>query len=140
MKKKGIRFPPKYSPSTYSDPNAMDTRPDFNARRMTLEERERYIKQGLCFRCHQPGHVSRECGQSRSRTVAAVGTSSTFAPSPLIPQQPPQTPPTSAQTPTLTPSPYKGAAEAYAYMKAIYNSLPESEQTRLLSNMENSDF
>src|ERR1700734_57325 len=37
------------------DPNAMD----IDA--MTAEEREKMMRSGLCFKCKQPGHISRNC-------------------------------------------------------------------------------
>ena len=42
------------------DPNAMDVdiiTTTMNA--MTVEERENFMKEGLCFRCRKPGHISR---------------------------------------------------------------------------------
>jgi hypothetical protein len=44
------------------DPNAMDV--DVIAttmNTMTVEEREKFMKEGLCFRCRKPGHISRDC-------------------------------------------------------------------------------
>ena len=114
----------------------MDTSPDFNARKMTLEERERHVKQGLCFRCHQAGHLASQCGAKpppRSRQVAALPASNTATPV----ASSATTPPTSA--PAYTPS-YTNANDAYAQMKAIYQSLPKEEQTLLIGSMEQAGF
>ena len=129
-KKKGIKFPPRYTPPVYNDPNAMDTREDFiKARRMTIEEREKHIRNGLCFRCHQTGHVARECalpGPSRSRQV----NNTYHAPTPA---------PTS---PTPSPPSIKStiAADAFAQMRAIYKGLSDEEQTSLIKSMESTGF
>ena len=53
------------------------------------------------FRCHQPGHILREWGQSRPRALATIGTSSVFTPGPPIPRYAPSAPPTPIQTPSL---------------------------------------
>jgi len=37
------------------DPDAMDVD------RMSREETERHRRKGLCFNCHEPGHMSRQC-------------------------------------------------------------------------------
>lgn len=39
---------------TTSDPNAMIVD------RMSIEERRRHVTGGLCFQCHQPGHMARD--------------------------------------------------------------------------------
>jgi hypothetical protein len=44
------------------DPNAMDIdviTTTMNA--MTIEKREKFMKEGLCFRCRKPGQISRDC-------------------------------------------------------------------------------
>ena len=66
---------------------------------MSLKERNRHMKQGLCFRCHKAGHISRECAQTRptgSRPIQNTNTppvtsSSSTIPNillPLIPKPP----------------------------------------------------
>jgi len=44
---------PRYN--SERDPDAMDVD------RMSPEENERHRRKGLCFNCHEPGHVSRNC-------------------------------------------------------------------------------
>jgi hypothetical protein len=44
------------------DPNAMDVDVIATAMNtMTVEEREKFMKEGLCFWCRKPGHISRDC-------------------------------------------------------------------------------
>jgi hypothetical protein len=41
------------------DPNAIDVdviAPTMNT--MTIEEQEKFMNEGLCFRCRKPGHIS----------------------------------------------------------------------------------
>jgi len=62
-RRKGITTTPvNYSYNSYhssrKDPNAMDVD------RMTTEEVERHRKERLCFHCHKPGHIGRNCRNS----------------------------------------------------------------------------
>jgi Ty3 transposon capsid-like protein len=49
------RFFFKREEQTERDPNAMDVDA------MTTEERDTMMRQGLCFGCHKPGHISKNC-------------------------------------------------------------------------------
>jgi hypothetical protein len=61
------------------DPNAMDI--DIIAttmNTMTIKEQEKFMKEGLCFRCRKPGHISRDCplkkGNVQILTQPAIST------------------------------------------------------------------
>lgn len=60
------------SPSARHDPNAME----IDAARLSPQEMQKHIQSGLCFSCHQHGHVSRNCperkrGNSRPQVAGA---------------------------------------------------------------------
>lgn len=38
--------------------------------RMSNADRESHLKGGLCFICHQPGHIARDCMNDKSITAA----------------------------------------------------------------------
>jgi len=131
--KKGLRLPQielRYTPPAYRDPNAIED--IWTTYRMSLEERDRHMKQGLCFRCHQTGHVSQECAQTRptgSRPIQNMNTppvtSFTFTSS-TIPNHPPPT--------------YTKAADTYARIKVIYKELPDDEKNKLADDFESMGF
>ena len=131
MKKKGLRLPRnelRYTPPAYHDPNTIeDVRTTY---RMSLEERDRHMKQGLCFRCHQAGHVSRECAQTRPMGSRPIRNTNT----PLV---------TSSSSSTIPnhPSPaYTKAVNAYARIKAIYKELPDDEKNKLADDLKSMGF
>ena len=37
--------------------------------RLTLDERTEHMKKGLCFDCHQPGHVGKDCPNKKKNTT-----------------------------------------------------------------------
>jgi len=130
MKKKGLRLPQnesRYTPPAYHDPNAME---DIQTMyRMSLEERDRHIKQGLCFRCHQAGHISRECAQTRpmgSRPIRNMNTPPVASSSFIILNHPPPA--------------YIKTADAYARIKVIYKELPNDEKNKLTDDLESTGF
>lgn len=52
------------SSSSTKDPNAMDV--DKNRvqnNRLMIKEQAKYHQEERCFRCHQQGHISKECPQ-----------------------------------------------------------------------------
>ena len=59
--KKTNHFTPRYTNTP--DPNAMDID------RLTMEERTEHMKKGLCFDCHQPGHVGKDCPNKKKNTT-----------------------------------------------------------------------
>jgi len=128
-KKKGLRLPRNelwYTPPAYYDPNTMeDIRTTY---RMSLDEWDRHMKQGLCFRCHQARHVSQECAQTRPTGSRPIRTTNTppIASSSTAPNHPPPT--------------YTKATDAYARIKAIYKELPDNEKTKLIDNLKNMGF
>jgi zinc knuckle protein len=65
------------------DLNAMDVdtiSKTINAK--TAEEHEKFMKQGLCFRCKKPGHISKDCP-----TKAGITPSSSSQPPPYVPKK-----------------------------------------------------
>jgi len=97
--------------------------------RMSLEERDRHMKQGLCFRCHQARYVSRECAQTRptgSRPIQNTNTPPVTFSSSTIPNHP---------SPT-----YTKAADAHARIKAIYKELPNNEKNKLANDLKSTGF
>jgi len=124
-KKKGLRLPQNelwYTPPTYHDPNAMEDVQTIY--RMSLEERDRHMKQGLCFRCHQAGYLFQECAQTRptgSRPIQNMNTPPVASSSSTIPNHPPP-------------------ANAYARIKAIYKELPDDEKNKLANDLESTGF
>jgi hypothetical protein len=120
----------KYGPATFTttaprtttprtDPNAMDTSRAATETRtrvakLTPEERDRCMKQGLCLMCRRKGHMARECPErnknwkgknQQTRTQegitnvpgsAPLASTSTFSPSPTW------IPPPTARTSTTT--------------------------------------
>ena len=54
------KFIPWYTNN--SDPNAMDID------QMTIEEWANHMKKGLCFGCHQPGHIRKNCSNKMKKT------------------------------------------------------------------------
>ena len=49
---------------------------------MTMEERDKFMKEGLCFRCKKPGHISRDCPDKGKNNTSSTPTPkpSTFVP------------------------------------------------------------
>jgi hypothetical protein len=62
-----VPAPPMATPPAYPQP------PSTALKKLTVEERQRCIEQGLCFRCRQPGHSVANFPQpdNRSKTTAA---------------------------------------------------------------------
>jgi len=89
------------------------------------------MKQGLCFRCHQARHVSRECAQTRTNGSRSI--------------QNMNTPPvafsfSSSTTSNHSPPAYTKAANAYARIKTMYKELPDNEKSKLTDNLESMGF
>jgi hypothetical protein len=111
--KKGLKLPNPRFKYTTPDPNAMDVD------RLTLEERNEHMKRGLCFKCHQFGHRSNECGMTTpQRTNPTPGPSRPLPPRPI----------------------YKKADDAYAHIKMVYQELPDEEKKKLFGCLEESGF
>ena len=54
MKERNLTITEKWM-FTRKDPNAMDVDA------MSIEERNKLMKKGACFRCKKPGHLSKDC-------------------------------------------------------------------------------
>jgi hypothetical protein len=60
--------------ATYGKPMDVDAvrfKPRFP--QLTPEERDRHIKEGLCYRCHKSGHLSRDCPNGGGRGCGRGG-------------------------------------------------------------------
>jgi len=64
-----------YNPRT-RDPNAMDI-DSIEIDRLSIEERDRYMKERLCFRCGKPGHMSRD--HTPSPTTSNKGSTPSYS-------------------------------------------------------------
>jgi hypothetical protein len=53
------------------DVDAVRFKPRFP--QLTPEERDRHIKEGLCYRCHKSGHLSRDCPNGGGRGCSRGG-------------------------------------------------------------------
>jgi len=58
------------------DPNAMDI-DSIEINRLSIEERDRYMKERLCFRCGKPGHMSRD--HTPSQTTSSKGSTPNYS-------------------------------------------------------------
>ena len=108
--KKGLKFRNSGFKFTPKNPNTMDVD------RLIIKQRTKYMKKGLCFKCHQFRHRANECGQSTS-TSKPVSTPPAYS----LPK-------------------YKKANDTYTRIKAIYHELPEEEQKKLTDKLEGSGF
>jgi len=119
-KRRGLRLPnhpPQYTPPT-RDPYMMDMD------RLSVQEQADYMKKGLCFVCHLPGHRANDHGPGGSGP-------------PPVPRRQyalPQPPP----IPTSYPAALKKANGAYAHIKTIYGNLSEEKKRKLMDSLEES--
>jgi len=116
-KRRGLRLlnhPPQYMPPT-RDSYTIDVD------RLSIQEQADYMKKGLCFVCHLPGHRA-----------------NSHRPPPVPRRQyaPPQPPP----IPTSYSTTLKKANGAYAHIKTIYRNLSEEEKRKLMDSLEESGF
>jgi hypothetical protein len=102
------------------DPNAMDVdiiTTTMNA--MTVEEREKFMKEGLCFRCRKPGHISRDCPLKKGNVQILAR-------------------PTTAAT-SIPPKKMKGA-ELVAHIRSLTTGLDKEELKEFMDLAEESGF
>ena len=102
------------------DPNAMDVdviTTTMNA--MTVEEREKFMKEGLCFRCRKPGHISRDCPLKKGNVQIL-------------------TRPATAATP-IPPKKMKGA-ELVAHIRSLTTGLDKEEMKEFMDLAEETGF
>ena len=76
MEKGTSGYKPKHPGPDYSKPGYKKPR-EFNPRRpkMSREEHERHRAEGLCFRCHKPGHFTRNCPEANKEASTSKVTS-----------------------------------------------------------------
>jgi len=130
-KKKGLRLPQNelwYTPPIYHDPNTIED--IWTTYRMSLDERDRHMKQRLCFRCHQARYVLWECAQTRTNGSRSIQNMNT----------PPVASSSSYTTPNHPPPTYTKAADTYARIKMIYKELPDNEKSKLTNDLESMGF
>ena len=87
------------------NPNAMDID------QMTTKEQTDHMKKGLCFGCHQPGHIRRNCPNRMKKN-----------------------------DPAKTLNIKKNRRTAYAIIQSLYNELDEGEKAVIIQKMENEGF
>ena len=79
--------------------------------RVETDERSEHIKKGLCFYCHEGGHLARDCPKKRRGGPSRFRQNKT-----------------------------KNKEEAWAKIRAIYHELEEDEQEKLMETMAEQDF
>jgi hypothetical protein len=114
----GSHFSPQYTPPSRSD-DAMDVdRNRLQNNRLSVDEQNRYHQEGRCFRCHQKGHISRECPQNQNHNQYSPSTSQN--------QQ--------------SSTPKKSTRQTVLELKAIIQGLDEEEQKAFYTSLEKEDF
>jgi Ty3 transposon capsid-like protein/Zinc knuckle len=101
------------------DPNAMDVdtiTTTMNA--MTVEEREKFMKEGLCFRCRKTGHISRDCPLKKGNVQ-------------ILPRPTTSTP--------IPPKKMKGA-ELVAHIRSLTTGLDKEEMKEFMDLAEETGF
>ncbi|KAK1221882.1 hypothetical protein PQX77_015302 [Marasmius sp. AFHP31] len=114
-KDKGRRFAPRYVPPA-RDPNAMDVD------RLSIEAQKDYMQKGLCFRCGNQGHISRDCPRRPSLSYNRNRPSN-------------QNPRTSNPNPTP-----RTGKEVAAHIRAMVQELPEEEREITYTDLESEGF
>jgi hypothetical protein len=102
------------------DLNAMDVdiiTTTMNA--MTVEEREKFMKEGLCFCCRKPGHISRDCPLKKGNVQILARPATTTTPIP--------------------PKKMKGA-ELVAHIRSLTTGLDKEELKEFMDLAEETGF
>lgn len=103
---------------TRKDPNAMDVDA------ITTEERDEMMKKGLCFRCKEPGHISKDCptkGQSTSKGTKPPSYASTWKP-------------------TTTTQKKMSGKELLTHIRALTAEMDEGEKEKFYDEAEKEGF
>jgi hypothetical protein len=87
---------------------------------MTVEEREKFMREGLCFRCRKPGHISRDCPMKKGNFQILARPSTT----------------------TTTPTPPKKmkGSELVAHIRSLTANLDKEEMKEFMDLAEESGF
>ena len=96
-----------------------------NVRKLTTEERNRHMKEGLCFRCHNPGHRSKDHNPDGTMKRGIQNSPQRFYPQP-----------TSSDRPKFK----RTGAQTYSTIRAMMAELPDEEREICMRNMEDQGF
>jgi hypothetical protein len=103
------------------DPNVMDVdiiTTTMNA--MTVEEQEKFMREGLCFWCRKPGHISWDCPMKKGNFQ-------------ILPR------PSTTTTTPIPPKNMKGA-ELVAHIRSLTTGLDKEEMKEFMDLAEETGF
>ena len=92
---------------------------------MTTEERDKFMKEGLCFRCRKPGHISKDCPEKGKSNTSSSSSS---------------TPPVYSPKPTAFVPRKMNAKELTAHIRALTAFLDDKEKEEFLEEADKQGF